>query len=206
MTTSRAESQQSHFSRRRSNTTQSILRQVPPTITPLKVGESKPFNLWVHDIKDSPSILFNHSWWPGVAEGDLLRVMSVNSAAESSFLFVVPKEDVSAKPQLQVNICRSRVLYLVHFDSMQISVPEPMANAFGLRNHGEINVMKVGMVRFYHVVCQLCFRWIRPVAQLTTWSSSSRTNTWDVTRCGVFHSTWLANAYTRIKRSPSSIP
>lgn len=142
MTASRAESQQSHFGRRRSNTTQSILRQVPPTINPLKVGESKVLNLWVHDTKDSPSILFNHSWWPGVTEGDLLRVASVSAGVDSSFLFVVPKEDGSAKPQLQVGICYSGVAYIVH-PKPQISVPESVANAFGLRNYGEVNVVKV---------------------------------------------------------------
>lgn len=120
MTASRAESQQSHFGRRRSNTTQSILRQVPPTINPLKVGESKVLNLWVHDTKDSPSILFNHSWWPGVTEGDLLRVTSVSAGVDSSFLFVVPKEDGSAKPQLQVSICYSRV-YIVHLKTADFS-------------------------------------------------------------------------------------
>lgn len=153
MTASRAESQQSHFGRRRSNTTQSVLRQVPPTINPLKVGESKVLNLWVHDTKDSPSILFNHSWWPGVAEGDLLRVTSVSSGVDSSFLFVVPKEDGSAKPQLQVSISQCGVVYIVHPEP-QISVPESVANAFGLRNHGEVNVVKASL-RFVQV-CHAC--------------------------------------------------
>ncbi|KAF8624112.1 hypothetical protein AX15_006023 [Amanita polypyramis BW_CC] len=125
MTSSRGESQQPHYGRRRSNTAQSILRPAPQNAAPLKVGESKVLNLWVHDVKDSAPILFNHSWWPGVAKGDLLRVMSVDAGVDSSFLFFVPKEDGSAKPQLQ------------------ISVPEPMANALGLRNNGEVNVMKV---------------------------------------------------------------
>ncbi|KIL67100.1 hypothetical protein M378DRAFT_74252 [Amanita muscaria Koide BX008] len=127
MTGSRAESQQPHYGRRRSNTTQSILRPLLQSAGPIKIGESKVLNLWVHDIKDSePSvILFNHSWWPGVAEGDLLRVMSVNSNADSSFLFVVPKDDGLSKPQLQ------------------ISVPKPMADGFRLRNNEDVTITKV---------------------------------------------------------------
>ncbi|PFH48488.1 hypothetical protein AMATHDRAFT_149797 [Amanita thiersii Skay4041] len=126
MTTSRAESQQSNYGRRRSNTTQSVLRPVQQqNAVPLKVGDSKVLNLWVHPTKDSTSILFNHSWWPGVAEGDLLRVMSTSAGGpESSFLFVVPKEEVSSKPQLQ------------------ISIPKSIADAFQLRNNGEVTITK----------------------------------------------------------------
>ncbi|KAF8630448.1 hypothetical protein AX17_005425 [Amanita inopinata Kibby_2008] len=124
MSGSRAESQQSHYGRRRSNTAQSVLRPLPQNVSPIKVGESKVLNLWVHDVKDSPSILFNQSWWPGVTEGDLLRVMCANAGVDSSFLFVVPKDDGSSRPQLQ------------------ISIPKPLADAYGLRNNGEVMVTK----------------------------------------------------------------
>lgn len=102
MTTSRAESQQSRIGRRRSNTAQSILRPPPPPPV-LKFGDTQVLNSWVHDPKDSPAVVFNHSWWPGVLEGDLLRLMSTGSEkTTSSFLFIVPKDEHLQKPQLQV--------------------------------------------------------------------------------------------------------
>ncbi|KAG6860105.1 hypothetical protein C0995_015716 [Termitomyces sp. Mi166 len=115
MTTSRAESQQPQFSRRnRSNTTQSILRPTP--VAPLKFGDSKVLNTWVHDPKDDAKVIFNQSWWPGVAEGDLLRVMGANAdGPEFAFLFCVPKDDGCAKPQLQVdkqNCCAEYVEFV----------------------------------------------------------------------------------------------
>lgn len=101
--TSKAESQQPQFSRRnRSNTAQSILRPTP--VAPLKFGDSKVLNTWVHDPKDDPKVIFNQSWWLGVAEGDLLRVIgSSTKDPESAFFFCVPKDDGCAKPQLQVS-------------------------------------------------------------------------------------------------------
>ncbi|RDB22222.1 Vacuolar membrane-associated protein IML1 [Hypsizygus marmoreus] len=124
MTTSRAESLQSHYSRRRSNTAQSILRPTPAV--PLKYGDSKVFNSWVHDIKESTNVIFNQSWWPGVAEGDLLQVKgSISEDPGAVFLFAVPKDDGCAKPQLQ------------------ISIPKPVAEAFRLRNNFEVTVTKV---------------------------------------------------------------
>ncbi|KAF9447582.1 hypothetical protein P691DRAFT_776015 [Macrolepiota fuliginosa MF-IS2] len=127
MSSSRAESQHSHFGRRRSNTAQSVLRSLPPPApNPLKVGDSRTFNLWVHESKDAPGVLFNYASWPGVVEGDLLRVNKLGAEnPDESFLFFVPKEDQCPRPQLQ------------------ISVPKPISDAFSLRNNGEVSVTKV---------------------------------------------------------------
>ena len=93
MATSREPSQ---FSRIRSSTAQS-------STVSLDLGDSKVLNAWVHDVKDSPAVIFNHSWWPGVAEGDLLKVVSSNADnPESAFLFMVPRDEGCPKPQLQV--------------------------------------------------------------------------------------------------------
>ncbi|KAF8055877.1 hypothetical protein FPV67DRAFT_721529 [Lyophyllum atratum] len=132
MATSRAESQQSQYSRRRSNTAQSILRPIPAV--PLQYGDFKILNSWVHDTKDdskeSQSVIFNQSWWPGVAEGDLLRVMGSNSNdPDFAFLFTVPKDDGCSKPQLQ------------------ISIPKPIAEIFRLRNNSEVTATKEELLR-----------------------------------------------------------
>lgn len=103
---SRAESQHTQYSntrRQRSNTATSLLR---PPITPLalKIGDSKTLNLWVHDAKENQGVVFNHSCWPGVGEGDMIRVTRSGEDAETTgFLFIVPKDDGSAKPQSQVS-------------------------------------------------------------------------------------------------------
>jgi len=109
-TSSRAQSQSSRYSRKRSNTAQSAYKSntnaapsplaAPPSI---KVGESKTLAAWVHDQEKSEksAVIFNHNWWPGINEGDLLRVTLGNS--DSGFLFFVPREDCnSVRPQLQV--------------------------------------------------------------------------------------------------------
>jgi hypothetical protein len=106
MSTSRAESQSSQYGRRRSNTAQSIFKNPSqPLISPAKFGDSKNLITWVHDPKESPVVLFNHVWWPGVNEGDILRVTTNNS--DSGFLFTAPKDEGTVKPQLQV--CISKV-------------------------------------------------------------------------------------------------
>ncbi|KAJ3568302.1 hypothetical protein NP233_g5802 [Leucocoprinus birnbaumii] len=130
MSSSRAESQHSHFSRRRSNTAQSVLRALPtPLPTPLKVGDSRTLNLWVHEAKDAPGVLFNHASWPGVAEGDLIRVNKIGTeSSDETFLFLVPKEDPNPRAQLQ---------------RLEVSVPKPIADAFNFRNNGEVTVTKV---------------------------------------------------------------
>ncbi|KAF9564257.1 hypothetical protein CPC08DRAFT_816078 [Agrocybe pediades] len=117
----------SQYSRRRSNTGQSTFRPIPlyPP-APLVYGDSKILNAWVHDVKDTHSVLLNQSWWPGVREGDLLRVSSTSADdQDSAFLFIVPRDDYCAKPQLQ------------------ISVPRPIADVFGLRNNSEVVLTKV---------------------------------------------------------------
>lgn len=103
---SRAESQQPPYGRRRSNTAQSILRNLPTTTiltSPLAFGDSKVLNTWVHDPKESASVIFNQSWWPGVLEGDMLRLNDSNGDPDSGILFMVPKDDGCPKQQLQVN-------------------------------------------------------------------------------------------------------
>jgi DEP domain-containing protein 5 len=100
MTTSRAESQHAQYGRRRSNTGSSMLRS-PAPILPLKVGDSKVFNSWVHDPKESQAVIFNRSWWPGVVEGDMLRI-TCSGTDDSGVLFIIPKDEGYAKPQLQV--------------------------------------------------------------------------------------------------------
>ena len=86
----------SQFGRIRSNTAQS-------STVSLSLGDSTVLNAWVHDVKDSHAVIFNHSWWPGVAEGDLLKVVSSNADnPESAFLFMVPRDEGCPKPQLQV--------------------------------------------------------------------------------------------------------
>lgn len=102
MSTSRAESQQPQYGRRRSNTTQSILRPVPPQLPPipLQFGDSTILNTWVHDTKES--VILNSIYWPGVAEGDLLSVSPGIETSAQAFIFVVPKDDPTLKQQLQV--------------------------------------------------------------------------------------------------------
>ncbi|KAF8230229.1 hypothetical protein L208DRAFT_1378581 [Tricholoma matsutake] len=89
------------------------------------VGDSKVLNSWVHDTKESTSMIFNQSWWPGISEGDLLSVRGSNSEYLDVFLFTVPRDDGCAKHQLQ------------------ISIPKPIAGAFRLRNNSEAIAMKV---------------------------------------------------------------
>jgi hypothetical protein len=80
------------------------LRNPPPS--PLRVGDFKVLNLWVHDTKESIDVLFNQAWWPGVTEGDVLRVSGSSSddPSSSGFLFIVPKDDGNLKHQLQVHV------------------------------------------------------------------------------------------------------
>lgn len=108
MTTARPDSQSQpvlQYGRKRSNTAQSLARMQAPTSStpgaPLKLGDSKVLNTWVHDPKESSKVIFNQSWWPGVAEGDLLRVTQSETA--SGYLFIVPKDEGCPKPTLQAN-------------------------------------------------------------------------------------------------------
>ncbi|KAI6036401.1 hypothetical protein BKA83DRAFT_4162318 [Pisolithus microcarpus] len=123
MTTVRTDSQTLQYGRRRSNTLQSTIGNPPPA--PLRHGDFKVLNTWVHEPKESPKIIFNQSCWPGVAEGDVLRVTALQSEDFSGFLFTVPKDEG----------CFKRTL--------QISLPKNAADVFGLKNNTEVTVTKV---------------------------------------------------------------
>ncbi|CCM05881.1 uncharacterized protein FIBRA_08118 [Fibroporia radiculosa] len=139
MSTSRAESQAPSFGRRRSNTAQSIFKSASLPTTPLKVGDSKTLTTWVHDIKESPHVIINHSWWPGVAEGDIIRIGNSSVESSSGFLFSVQKDDGFVKHQLQV------------------SVPRPLADQFGLRNNGEVVLTKIEASKYSADYVELTF-------------------------------------------------
>jgi len=131
---------QSQYGRKRSNTAQSSFRSLPVN-PPLKVGDCKVLNAWVHDVKDSSQVVFNQSWWPGVSEGDVLRVLCDPEQPDASFLFIVPKDEGCPKPQLQVR--QTCACYHPNLTKVQISIPKPIADAFGLRNHTEVSLVKV---------------------------------------------------------------
>lgn len=111
--TSRSESQQPpQYGRKRSNTIQSVLKSTTSSVSipvvpaiPLRTGDSKILTIWVHDPKDSPSVVLNHVWWPGVQEGDLLqlRAQPPEQGSGHKALFQVPKPDEAIKHQLQVH-------------------------------------------------------------------------------------------------------
>lgn len=107
MSTVRPDSHAQQFGRRRSNTAQSILRNLPvPLSQPLKLGDAKVLNSWVHDQKDSSTAILNQTWLPGVAEGDMLQVSGCNTgnAASTGYLFMVPKDEGCPRPALQVPV------------------------------------------------------------------------------------------------------
>ena len=105
-----ASREQSRLGRHRSNTAQSTYRALPPP-APLAIGDTKVLNAWVHDVKESHSVIFNQTWWPGVAEGDFLQVLSTNADdPEAAFLFMVPKDEICPKPQLQVRRFCSHII------------------------------------------------------------------------------------------------
>lgn len=102
MSTSRPES---HYGRRRSNTTQSAFKSHLPQ-QPLELGASKVLTAWVHPAGDSSSnVIFNHAHLPGVAAGDLLSATLPQLHDKSRFLFLAPSDDPSTRPaQLQVRV------------------------------------------------------------------------------------------------------
>jgi hypothetical protein len=112
MTTSRAESiNQPPYGRKRSNTVQSFLRSPVTPITPLCVGDSQVLSLWVHDAATQGNdVIFNSEYWPGAAEGDMIRVTAVPADGEElslreqiGFLFIVQNHDNrTLNNQLQV--------------------------------------------------------------------------------------------------------
>lgn len=93
-----------------------------PAAAPLKVGDFQVLNSWVHDPKESTNVIFNHSFWPGVCEGDMLSVMSYSGA--EAFVFIVPRDEGCSKPQLQVLLvgrpvnCRLIVVYRSQYPSL----------------------------------------------------------------------------------------
>ncbi|KAJ7766620.1 hypothetical protein B0H16DRAFT_1309369 [Mycena metata] len=136
MSGSRAESQPA-YGRRRSNTAQSMLRPMPAPV-PLKFGDSQVLNSWVHDLKESTTVIFNQSWWPGVCEGDMLSVSSYGGA--EGFVFIVPRDEGCPKPQLQ------------------ISIPKPVAEAFKLKNNNDVFVTKVDPANYSANYVELIFQ------------------------------------------------
>lgn len=140
-------SRESQYSRRRSNTVQSVFKVAS---TPLKHGESTVLTAWVHDPKDSPHVLLNHGAWPGVCEGDLLQLSQAEKEEQPGFLFVVPKEETGNKPQLQVRrfhrVRRSRshfssgILSAVSCGSLQHSQQHGSHTDQGLLRPGAYNL------------------------------------------------------------------
>ncbi|KAJ7633176.1 hypothetical protein FB45DRAFT_1058142 [Roridomyces roridus] len=136
MSVSRGESQPA-YGRRRSNTAQSMFRPMPEVV-PLQVGDLKVFNSWVHDLKESTNVIFNHSWWPGVCEGEMMSVASLNGG--DAFVFIVPRDEGCVKAQLQ------------------ISIPKPVAEAFKLKNNNDVVVTKVDPANYSADYVELFFQ------------------------------------------------
>jgi len=202
MATSRDQSQ---FSRRRSNTAQSTFRAMP-SYPPLKVGESKVFHAWKHDpVKESPSVIFNQSLWQGVAEGDLLKLTNTNSTddSESAFLFVVPKDEGNFKSQLQVGSCLN-VFLLILSVCAQISLPAPIADAFGVRNYDDVLITKVSLLSHFMELSQSVQRSTGQAFVRITLSSPSKTSILGGTTCGALQNIFPDNACIRTKMSLSS--
>ncbi|EMD37992.1 hypothetical protein CERSUDRAFT_93517 [Gelatoporia subvermispora B] len=129
MSLSRPESQASQAGgRRRSNTVRSLHAPPPVLAPPLRIGDSKTLTTWVHDPRESPHVTLNPHHWPGVVEGDMIRVCpgSADTADEADgFLFIVVRDEGVLRHQLQV------------------SVPHPVADKFGIRNNGEVTLTKI---------------------------------------------------------------
>lgn len=159
MSTVRPDSQSQpvlQYGRKRSNTAQSLARMPPSTPgAPLKLGDSKVLNTWVHDPKESSKVIFNQSWWPGVAEGDLLRV--TQSENTSGYLFIVPKDEGCPKPTLQANPPQFTASAPAHPRLFQISLPRNVADAFAMKNNTEVTVTKVHKIalHLYRLLTQM---------------------------------------------------
>lgn len=105
MTTSRSESiNQPSYGRKRSNTVQSFLRSPTTPATPLSIGDAQVLSLWVHDAStQGADVVFNPDHWPGVSEGDMVRVTAAPAEDQElrmrepdGFLFVVQRDDTRA--------------------------------------------------------------------------------------------------------------
>lgn len=108
MSSSRGESQHAQ-SRRRAGTAQSVIRAVPTQhAPPIKIGDSKILDAWVHDTNESSNVIFNRAYWPGDAQGSVVRVTVVDAPETAGFLFVVPfeKDAPTVKDKLQVRLQR----------------------------------------------------------------------------------------------------
>ncbi|KAJ3558430.1 hypothetical protein NM688_g932 [Phlebia brevispora] len=140
MSVSRSESQAPQYGRKRSNTVQSLYKNAPLPALPLKLGDSKSLTTWVHDSKDSASVILNHAWWPGVAEGDMLQLTPHASTSSSSGVLFTVGKDEAPKHQLQ------------------ISIPRPIADKFGIKNNGEVLLTKVDKTAWSADYVELTFQ------------------------------------------------
>ncbi|KAI0692639.1 hypothetical protein C8T65DRAFT_72808 [Cerioporus squamosus] len=131
---SRPESQ-APIGRKRSNTVQSaygntsLANSITIPAPPLKVGDSRILTAWVNE-PVTTTVKLNHKHWPGVQEGDLICITSPVPEHAPGFLFVVPTEDINVKHQLQ------------------ISLPRPVLETFGLRSNSEVTLTKVDKEKF----------------------------------------------------------
>lgn len=90
-----------------------------PVLGPLRVGSFTDLSLWVHDPKTtSTGVIFNPEYWPGIAEGDYVRVTEVvgdedgnvvwekDGFLRDGFLFMVkpPPDDTRLSNTLQVSM------------------------------------------------------------------------------------------------------
>lgn len=71
---------------------------------PLKVGDNKTLDAWVHENKEGSDVIFNRTHWPGDCQGSLVRVTLVGGQDTAGFLFFVPRDVPSVKDKLQVRI------------------------------------------------------------------------------------------------------
>lgn len=106
------------FNRRRSNT------GLPPP-PPLKLGDKRTLELWATEDSTS-NVNFNHVLWPGIVEGDTVKVLREEDS-EKACLFVVAKEEAVARQHHRA----------------QISIPKALADVCGWRNNDSVTLVKV---------------------------------------------------------------
>lgn len=70
---------------------------------PLQVGDTTILSTWVSDTSAVPVVL-NHDYWPGVAEGDMIEVMTLAQGDRPGFLFIVPNDTGQAKQTQQQQV------------------------------------------------------------------------------------------------------
>ncbi|EJD02181.1 uncharacterized protein FOMMEDRAFT_20964 [Fomitiporia mediterranea MF3/22] len=150
MSTSRSESQNaSPYRRKRSNTVQSLLRS--PVLEPLAIGSSTELSLWVLDTKaSSADVIFNPEFWPGIGEGDYVKVTTVNEDDDGhrsdwekdGFLFMVKRPTEETRS----------------LNTPQISVSKAIADAFGMRNHATVRLTKVDSSKMHAEYIEIIFQ------------------------------------------------